>query len=68
MKLPLLSNLTKAAIAAALTPVAVVADVLTLPASSLDPHRGPFERTEQLLTACGKCIAEAVKPETTSPH
>jgi hypothetical protein len=62
MKLPLLTNLAKAAVAAALTPVAVVADVLTLPASSLDPHRGPFDRTEHMVAACGKCITEAITP------
>lgn len=57
-----LSNLAKAAVATVLTPVAVVADVLTLPASSMDPHRGPFDRTEAMLKSAGECFQEAIKP------
>lgn len=60
--LNIVANLTKAAVAVALAPVAVVADVLTLPASSMDPHRGPFDRTAGVLKACGECVAEAIKP------
>lgn len=61
--LSLLTNLTKAAVAVVISPVAVVADVLTLPASSIDPHRGPFDRTAAVLEAAGRCFSEAVKPE-----
>lgn len=59
-----LTNLAKAAAAVAITPVAVVADVVTLPASSMDPHRGPFDRTAKVLDAAGKCAMEAVRPIT----
>jgi hypothetical protein len=45
----------------------VVADVLTLPASSLDPHRGPFDRTEHMAAACGKCITDAIAPSRGRP-
>lgn len=62
-----LTNLTKAAIAVAATPLAVTADVLTLPASSFDPHRGAFDRTAKLLDAAGDCFNEAIKP-TKEPH
>lgn len=59
----MLGNLTKAAVAVALTPVAVVADVVTLPASAEDPRRGPFDKTGALLKAAGENIKQAVKPE-----
>jgi hypothetical protein len=58
-----LINLTKAAVAVVATPVALVADVLTLPASSMDPYRGPFDRTGRMLNRVGECIDEATKPE-----
>lgn len=57
----LLTNLVKAAVSVALTPVAAVADVLTLPASSLDPYRGPFDRTAAMLKNAGECAVEAVR-------
>lgn len=60
--LGMLSNLAKAAIAAGATPVALVADVLTLPASSMDPHRGPFDNTGTMLKTAAECFKEAVKP------
>lgn len=56
-----LSNMLKAAASVALAPVALVVDVLTLPASSFDPHRGPFERTGALLSNAGDKATEAVK-------
>jgi hypothetical protein len=56
------TNLAKAAAAVAITPAALVADVLTLPASSFDPHRGPFERTTKVLEAAGQCAMEALRP------
>jgi hypothetical protein len=59
----ILANLTKAAIAAAVSPVALIADVLTLPASSMDPHRGPFERTAGILNTAGACVVQAIKPQ-----
>lgn len=60
--LGLLTNLTKAAVAVVATPVALVADVLTLPASSMDPYRGPFERTARTLKQAGDAFDEAVTP------
>lgn len=57
----MLTNLLKAAVALAVTPVAVVADVLTLPASAEHPTRGAFDRTGQMLKAVGDNMKEAVK-------
>lgn len=58
-----LTNFTKAALAVAVAPVAVVADVLTLPASSMDPHRGPFDRTANVLEQAGRALDAALAPE-----
>jgi hypothetical protein len=58
----LFTNVLKAAVAVVVTPVAIVADVLTLPASSMDPHRGPFDRTASMLGAAGDCIKAAITP------
>lgn len=55
----MLENLTKAAIAVAVTPVALVVDVVTLPASA-EPGREPFERTGNLLKSAGENISKAV--------
>lgn len=60
--LNLLSNLAKAAVAVAVTPVAIVADVLTLPESSCDPHRGAFDKTAKTLNQAAEAFNEAVKP------
>lgn len=57
------TNLAKAAIAVVTTPVALVADVLTLPASSMEPHRGPFDRTARRLEQAGQAMDEALKPD-----
>lgn len=59
-----LANVAKAGIAVAASPVALVADIVTLPGSACDPHAGPFDRTAAMLNAAGKCISEAVKPES----
>lgn len=61
--LNMLTNLTKATVAVAVSPVAIVADVLTLPASSMDPYRGPFDRTAAALKAAGQCATEAIRPK-----
>lgn len=58
----MLTNLTKAAAAVVVSPLALVADLATLPASAEDPHRGAFDRTGAMLDAAGDAIAEAVKP------
>ena len=55
----MLGNLLKAAIAVALTPVAIVADVVTLPASAFrDDHT--FGITGSLLRAAGENVSKAV--------
>lgn len=59
----MLTNLTKAAVAVVVTPVAVIADVVTLPASADDFNAGPFDKTAACLKAAGKAFNEAVKPE-----
>lgn len=60
----MLANLGRAAAALALTPVAAVADVLTLPASAYnDKH--PFARTAATLRRAGECADEATKPQKT---
>ncbi len=53
-------SLVKAAVSVALTPVAALADVLTLPASAHD-DRHPFERTGYLLNNAGRCVKHAVR-------
>lgn len=50
------------AVAVVVTPVALVADVITLPASALDHRREAFGRTEAMLKAAGDATTEAVKP------
>lgn len=62
-----LTNVAKAGIAVAVSPVAAVADVLTLPSSAYD-GRPTFGRTAKLFNAAGQCITEAVKPTTGEHH
>lgn len=57
------TNLLKATISTALTPVALVADIVTLPASADSVNRGPFDRTAKLLKNAGECVNQAVKPK-----
>lgn len=59
----MLGNLIKAAVSVAVAPVALVADICTLPASSYDPHRGPFERTGWALKNAGACVKAAIAPQ-----
>jgi hypothetical protein len=58
----ILTNLTKAAVAVVLTPVAVVADIVTLPASAEKRGAHPFGKTGALLKAAADAANEAVKP------
>jgi hypothetical protein len=58
----MISNLLKAAVSVALSPVALVVDVVTFPASTLDGN-DPFKRTGALLKNAGDCVSEAVKKE-----
>ena len=60
----MLENLAKAAVSVVAAPVALVADIVTLPASAEDPHRDPFGRTAALLGNAGDCMKEAVKPRS----
>lgn len=60
--MPILTNLVKAAAAVALTPVAAVADVLTLPGSAY-ANRPPFGNVESLLRQARAATREALKPE-----
>ena len=57
----ILTNLTKAAAAVAMAPVAAVADIVTLPISATDLDRGPFDRTASMLNAAGKAAKKAVE-------
>lgn len=59
----MLTNLTKAAVAVAVAPVALIADVATLPASADDIDAGPFDKTAACLKAAGNAFNEAVKPD-----
>jgi hypothetical protein len=59
----ILTNLTKAEAAVVLTPVAVVADIVTLPASVDTPGAHPFGKTGALLGAAANAANEAVKPD-----
>jgi hypothetical protein len=57
-----LTNVAKAGIAVAVSPVTLIADVVTLPASAHD-NKDPFHRTGRMFSAAAKCINEAVTPE-----
>jgi hypothetical protein len=61
----MLKNLTKAAVAVAITPVTLAADVvMAIPdASDVDPNKPVFGRTTKMLKAAGMALDEAVKPE-----
>lgn len=56
--LNVVTNVVKAGLAVAVTPAAVVADVLALPSSAYNATH-PFQRTGALLDAAGKRILDA---------
>jgi len=58
----MLSNLAKAAVSVAVTPVMLVADVVTIPDSAMN-NTAPFKRTADMLQNAGECIDRAVTPE-----
>lgn len=62
----LLTNVTKAAVAVAASPVALVVDVVTLPASAIDGDDA-FGRTGRMLGAASDAMKEAVKPDRSTP-
>jgi hypothetical protein len=57
-----LTNVTKAAIAVTVSPVTLIADVLTLPASA-ENNTDPLRRTGAMLDAASDAMSEAVKPQ-----
>jgi len=59
----MLTNLTKAAVAVAVAPVALVVDIVTLPDSASSYNKGPFDRTAKVLGAAGDAVSKAIKPE-----
>jgi hypothetical protein len=59
-----LTNVSKAGVAVAASPVALVADLVTLPASACD-NKPAFGRTGKMLNAAGACITKAVEPTDT---
>ena len=61
----MLTNLIKAAVSVAVTPAAVIADVLTLPASAHD-GKATFGRTAQLLNNAGANVQSAIEPSRRS--
>ena len=60
----MLGNLLKVAVAVIAAPVALVADIVTLPASAEHPTRGAFDRTASMLDAVGDNMKQAVKKDT----
>lgn len=59
-----LTNVVKAGVAVAASPVAAVADVLTLPSTAYD-GKPAFGKTAAMLNAAGKCMTEATRADTT---
>lgn len=58
----LLGSLAKAAVGVVVAPVALAVDIVTLPASASELHRGPFDRTAKVLDSIGENIKDAVEP------
>ena len=59
----ILGNLAKAALNVAATPVALAVDLATLPASSMDLRKGPFDRTAKCLRRAGEATEDALEGE-----
>lgn len=55
-------NLTKAALNVAVTPIAIVTDVVKFPVTAFE-GRTPFESTEKRLSDAGKCLDAALDPK-----
>lgn len=58
----MLKNLGKALVAAVASPVLLVADLATLPASAYD-DRHPFRRARSALKTAGRAFGAAIEPE-----
>lgn len=62
-----LENIVKGIVSTVVVaPAALIADIFTLPASSMDPYRGPFDRTARALDNASECFTEATKPKKES--
>lgn len=59
--LSILTNLTKAVVAVAVTPASVVVDVVKLPATAYD-GRHPFDSTKRRLQQASEAMDAAVRP------
>jgi hypothetical protein len=59
-------KLLKAAIATALTPASLAADILCLPSDACDGEIAP--RTRGLLSGAGQNVKDAVAPTKDKPH
>lgn len=60
--LGLFKNLTKAALNVAVTPVAIVTDVVKLPVTAFE-DRSPFEQTSKRLKDANECLDAALDPK-----
>ena len=58
----MLESLVKAAAAVVTVPVAIVVDVVTLPATATDFNKGPLEHTEKALGDFIKNVENITKP------
>lgn len=59
----MLSNLAKATVSVAVTPITVVADTVMLIPDACDGDKPAFSRTGAMLSNAGECLEEAVKPD-----
>jgi len=57
----LIGNLAKAAVAVALTPVALAVDIVTIPASAERGEDHPFQRTGNLLNSVGDSVKKSLE-------
>ena len=55
-------SLLRAAVGVALLPVAAVVDVVKLPVTALDPHKGPFDSTETVAKSVADNVKDALEP------
>ena len=54
-------SLTKAALNVVAAPIALVVDVVTLPVSSTELHKGPFDRTANCLNRAAESTNDALE-------
>lgn len=58
----MLSNLTKAVVSVAVTPITATVDILMIPVDA-ESNNDAFHRTTGVIKNAGDCFNEAVKPE-----